>query len=63
MRIDCLVGDVSVSIYESRRSSSVRIVSPAPKREAGYDFIFLNFAQFSEFLRKKLGYKDKNEKK
>ena len=53
MRIDCLVGDVSVSIYESRRSSSVRIVSPAPKREAGYDYIFLNFTQFSEFLRKK----------
>lgn len=60
MRIDCLVGDTSVSIYESKRSSSVRIVSPAPKRK-GYDYIFLDFSQFSEFLRKRLGYRDEKK--
>ena len=58
MRIDCLVGNVPLSFFESRCSSSVRVVSPSEKREK-YDFKFDNFTQFNNFLRKRLGYEKK----
>ena len=58
MRIDCLVGNVPVSFFESKKSSSVRVVSPSAKRDY-YDLKFENFTQFNEFLRKRLGYEKK----
>lgn len=58
MRIDCLVGNVPVSFYEDEKSSTVRVVSPAQKREK-YDFKFGSFTHFNEFLRKRLGYEKK----
>ena len=58
MRIDCLVGNVPVSFFESDRASSIRVISPSQKRNY-YDLKFENFTQFNDFLRKRLGYYEK----
>ena len=58
MRIDCLVGNVPVSFFESEKISFIRVVSPSQKRDY-YDLKFENFTQFNEFLRKRLGYEAK----
>ena len=58
MRIDCLVGNVPVSFYESEKTSSIRVVSPSRKRDY-YNLKFENFTQFNDFLRKRLGYETK----
>ncbi len=33
MRIDCLVGNIPVSFFESDRTSSIRVISPSQKKE------------------------------
>ena len=58
MRIDCLVGNIPVSFFESDRASSIRVISPSQKRDR-YDLKFENFTQFNDFLRKRLGYETK----
>lgn len=58
MRIDCLVGNVPVSFYESEKKSSIRVVSPSAKRDY-YDLKFENFTHFNDFLRKRLNYEKK----
>lgn len=58
MRIDCLVGNVPVSFFESDRTSSIRVISPSRKKDY-YDLKFENFTHFNDFLRKRLGYEKK----
>lgn len=58
MRIDCLVGNTSVSIFEAENYPRVRVVSPVQERKK-YHFIFKDFFEFNAFLRKRLGYETK----
>lgn len=58
MRIDCLVGNIPVSIFESEFSSCVRVVSPTQERRK-YALFFEDFFAFNDFLRKRLGYEKK----
>lgn len=58
MRIDCLVGNTSVSIFEDEKCPRVRVVSPVQERKK-YHFKFEDFFEFNAFLRKRLGYEKK----
>ena len=58
MRIDCLVGNTPVSIFEDEKYHRVRVVSPTQERRK-YAFFFEDFTQFNDFLRKRLGYEIK----